>query len=84
MQAGYFDGLWRSDQPGAYENTNFESYVFKNGSISACYLNTALGHLCEQGNVPPIGVDARTVEDVQAAVRFAGKHNLRVVIKNTG
>ncbi|KAF7777755.1 CAZyme family AA7 [Agaricus bisporus var. burnettii] len=78
------DSIWRADQPGAYENINFESHLFQNGSISACYLNTTLGIPCEQGNVPPIGVDARTVEDVQAAVKFAGQHNLRLVVKNTG
>jgi hypothetical protein len=84
VQSHRRDSIWRSDQPGAYENINFESYVFKNGSINACYLNTTLGIPCKQGNVPPIGVDARTVEDVQAAVKFVGQHNLRLVIKNTG
>lgn len=78
------DSLWRADQPGAYENTNFETYMFKNGSVSGCYINTTLGLPCEQGSVPPIGVDARTTEDVQAAVKFAARHNLRLVVKNTG
>ncbi|KAK1230625.1 hypothetical protein PQX77_006277, partial [Marasmius sp. AFHP31] len=36
------------------------------------------------GSVPPIGVDARDVEDVQVAVKFAAEKNLRLVIKNTG
>ncbi|KAI9064717.1 FAD-binding domain-containing protein [Trametes sanguinea] len=35
-------------------------------------------------NVPAIGVDARTVRDVQTAVQFAAQHDLRLVIKNTG
>jgi hypothetical protein len=48
------------------------------------YLNTTFGVPCEQGSVPPIGVDARTVGDVQAAVKFAGQNNLRIVVKNTG
>ena len=34
--------------------------------------------------VPVIGVDARMPGDVQEAVKFAGSHNLRLVIKNTG
>ena len=63
---------------------NFESFVFKNGTISACYLNTSLSVPCEQGNVPVIGVDARTPEDIQAAISFAVQYNLKVVVKNTG
>ncbi|KXN83406.1 6-hydroxy-D-nicotine oxidase [Leucoagaricus sp. SymC.cos] len=84
VQQNWGDGNWRADHPGTYENINFEAYTYKNGSISACYLNTTLGFPCEQGNVPPIGVDARTIEDIQAAVKFASRHNLRLVVKNTG
>lgn len=83
-QPNWDNGLWRADQSGAYENLNFEMFLNKNGSISACYLNTTLDIPCEQGNVPPIGVDVRTVGDVQVAVRFAARHNLRLVVKNTG
>lgn len=84
VQAGWFDGIWRSDQSGAAENTNWETYTFPNGTIQGCYLNTSLGFPCQQGGVPAIGVDARTPGDIQEAVNFAGKHNLRLVIKNTG
>jgi len=76
-------GVWRADRPGSVDLANFESFIFKNGSISACYLNTSLAP-CEQGNVPIIGVDARSVGDVQAAIKFVAAHNLRLVIKNTG
>jgi hypothetical protein len=62
----------------------FETFIFQNGTISGCYFNTTLGFPCGQGSVPPVGVDARTVQDVQAAVKFASKHNLRLVVKNTG
>lgn len=37
--------------------------------------------ICNQGSVPPLGVNATTAEDVQATVRFASKNNLRLVIK---
>ena len=84
VQAGWFNGVWRSDQSGAAEHTNWETYTLPNGTIHACYLNTTLGFPCEQGAVPVIGVDARTPGDVQEAVKFAGNHNLRLVIKNTG
>src|ERR1700722_11339022 len=78
------NGIWRATKPGSMQNPNYESYFFPNLTISACYLNTKLGALCEQGSVPVIGVDARTVSDVQVAVSFAKKHNLRVVVKSTG
>jgi len=84
VRAGWFNGAWRSDQSGAAEHTNWETYTFTNGTIQACYLNTTLGVPCQQGGVPVIGVDARTPNDIQAAVNFAAKHNLRLVIKNTG
>ena len=78
------DGSWRSNLPGAMQVPNFETYTFKNGTIDACYYNYTLGFPCDQGNIPILGVDARQVSDVQAAVQFAVKHNLRLVVKNTG
>ena len=66
------------------QNTNFEAYWFRNGTIDACYLEINLGLPCKQGSIPPIGVDVRTVGDAQAAVKFADHKNLRLVVKNTG
>ncbi|KAH9478073.1 putative FAD-linked oxidoreductase [Psilocybe cubensis] len=80
----YTNGTWRADTPGAMQNTNFEAFIFSNGTVDACYLDASLGFPCLQGSIPPIGVDARTVSDVQAAVKFAKRFNLRLVIKNTG
>ena len=82
--AGWYTGIWRSDQPGADVFSNHETYTFPNGTIQGCYLNTTLGIPCQQGSVPVIGVDARTPGDIQEAIGFARKHNLRLVIKNTG
>ncbi|KAF5349334.1 hypothetical protein D9758_011757 [Tetrapyrgos nigripes] len=78
------DGRWLADRAGAMQSMNFQNFIFPNGTIEACYLNVSLGFPCEQGSIPPIGVDARTVEDIQTAVMFASQHNLRLVIKNTG
>jgi hypothetical protein len=66
------------------QSPNFETLIFNNGSIGACYMNTTLAVPCQQGGVPISGVDVRSVSDIQAAVRFAVKYNLRLVIKNTG
>ncbi|KAF8833030.1 hypothetical protein BDN67DRAFT_72598 [Paxillus ammoniavirescens] len=62
------DGNWRSSMPGSLEALNWETFVFKNGTIEACYLNTTITGTCGQGRVPVIGVDARSVADIQAGV----------------
>ncbi|KAI0711904.1 FAD-binding domain-containing protein [Cerioporus squamosus] len=82
--AGWNDGAWRTNQTGAMQSPNFETFTFPNGTIEACYLNTTLGVPCGQGSVSVIGVDARSIGDIQAAVKFAAKHNLRLAVKNTG
>ena len=66
------------------QSPNFETFTLPNGMFEACYINTALDVPCGQGSVPVIGVDARSVADIQAAVKFAAKHNLRLAVKNTG
>ena len=84
VTANFTNSNWRSSQPGAMQSINFETFDFHNGHISACYLDTTLGFPCEQGSVPPVGVDARSESDVQAAINFAKQHNLKLVVKGTG
>lgn len=81
---GSLNGVWRAEQPGSMQNKNFETHVFPNGTISACYYNTSLAPTCEQGSIPVVGVDARSWHDVSAAVRFAARNHLRLTVKNTG
>ncbi|KAF9242106.1 hypothetical protein BU15DRAFT_44331 [Melanogaster broomeanus] len=78
------DGNWRSSMPGSMQFRNFETFMLKNGTIDACYINTTITGSCGQGSVPIIGVDARSVADIQAAINFAVKYNLKLVVKNTG
>ncbi|EIW74307.1 FAD-binding domain-containing protein [Coniophora puteana RWD-64-598 SS2] len=82
--ANYTSGIWRSDMVGSMEAPNWESYIFQNGTIAACYPETNITGACDQGNVPVIAVDARTPADIQAAVNFSVMHDLRMVVKNTG
>jgi hypothetical protein len=82
--SSWTNGIWRSNHPGAMQTTDWETFTNPNGTIEACYLNTTLGFPCQQGSVSVIGVDARSPQDIQAAVKFASKHNLRLVIKGTG
>lgn len=39
---------------------------------------------CDQGVVPTYVIKATKVSDIQAGVKFARKHNLRLIIRNTG
>ncbi|KAH7907437.1 hypothetical protein BJ138DRAFT_1160149 [Hygrophoropsis aurantiaca] len=84
LAENWANGNWRADQPGSMEAPNWETYTLANGTIEACYANTALGVPCSQGSVPVIGVDARGPDDIRAAIQFAVRHNLRLVVKNTG
>ena len=59
VRTRYTDGNWRSGQPDSMQNTNFEAYMFPNGTVNACYLNVIVGFPCKQGGIPPIDVDAR-------------------------
>ncbi|KAG0244736.1 hypothetical protein BGW41_006294 [Actinomortierella wolfii] len=78
IKAGYFNATWRQNQPGAVEVTNWETL---NGQ--GC-LGFNRSQPCLQGSVPLYSVKALTTADVQASVRFAAKHNIRLAIKNTG
>lgn len=75
------DGFWRSDQPGALINVNFE---IMSNETWGCQLNVSASTPCTQGNLPVLAARVTSLADVQKAVRFAAKHNLRLVIKNSG
>lgn len=70
---------WRTDQPGAYTGMLWEY-----GPIDQCFINTTRSAPCEQGYVPRYSVNASSVADIQAAVRFADEHDVLLAIKNTG
>ncbi|KAJ6461645.1 FAD-binding domain-containing protein [Mycena vulgaris] len=73
-------GLFRSTIPGAMDQYNFEQ-DYDMTLPSLCLRN---GTTCGQGNVPIYSVEAKTVAHIQAAVKFASEHNLRVAIKSSG
>lgn len=75
------DGFWRSDQPGAMITMNFE---IQSNETWGCQLNASASAPCTQGNLPIYAAKVLSVSDVQKAVQFAAKHNLRLVIKNSG
>ncbi|KAF7369145.1 FAD-binding domain-containing protein [Mycena venus] len=72
--------LFRSTIPGAMDQVNWEQGYDLNPP-SLCLRNATT---CGQGAVPIYSVEAETVADIQAAVKFSSTHNLRVVIKSSG
>ncbi|CAE6461869.1 unnamed protein product [Rhizoctonia solani] len=76
VKASWNDSFWRADQPGSMMN------IFR-GSPE-CNVDTPRNVTCEQGFVPVYSVDARNENHVSEAVKFAGEHDLRLVVKNTG
>lgn len=72
---------WRISHPGAVLWTNWEAWAERNES---CYFGTSRNIPCGQGRVSLYSAVVEKPEHVQAAVRFASKHNLRLAIKNTG
>ncbi|KAJ7452276.1 hypothetical protein FB451DRAFT_1524131 [Mycena latifolia] len=78
--AQWSSGLFRSTIPGAMDQVNFEQGYDLNPP-SLCLRNSTT---CGQGDVPIYSVEAETVQDVQAAVKFAVAHDLRLVVKSSG
>ncbi|KAF9164761.1 hypothetical protein DFQ26_001070 [Actinomortierella ambigua] len=76
IKKGYKHDRWRQLQPGAVQQTNWETI-----KGVGCLLNQTT---CEQGAVPLYTVNASSVADIQATVRFAAQHNVRLSVKNTG
>ncbi|KAI8065663.1 hypothetical protein BC940DRAFT_368666 [Gongronella butleri] len=78
------DEKWATDQAGALTNERWlmgSPYLPEN---QTCGFNTTRSQPCPQGNVPVYAVDVHEQADMQAGVRFASKHNLRLVIRATG
>ncbi|KAJ6486820.1 FAD-binding domain-containing protein [Mycena sanguinolenta] len=78
--AQWTSALFRGMIPGAMSYVNWEQGYDLNPP-SLCLRN---GTTCGQGDLPVYSVEAETVADVQAAVKFASQYNLRLVIKSTG
>lgn len=82
--ASQADPVWIASQPGSMQNLAFESSIFGNSTSPACSFNTTESTPCGQGSVPSFGVNVTVENDVVRALEFANKHNLRVVMKNSG
>ncbi|KAL3481064.1 FAD-binding domain-containing protein [Aspergillus californicus] len=73
--------IWRIAQPGALLALNWET----RGETETCFLESAQQNTtCYQGRIPEYSVLAESEKEIQAAVRFAKRHNIHLVIRNTG
>jgi hypothetical protein len=57
--------------------------IFTNRSCSP-FNDIQPGDVCEVGSYVPYAIDVHTPDDVKKALTFAKKHDIRVVIRNTG
>ncbi|KAF9136547.1 hypothetical protein BG015_003095 [Linnemannia schmuckeri] len=86
----YRDLPWRQSQPATAQYSNWESVTVmdnnKSQVIQGCfgYEGHQRHQPCHQGAVPLYTVKALNIADVQATVRFASTHNIRLTVKNTG
>ncbi|CAE6529064.1 unnamed protein product [Rhizoctonia solani] len=76
VKTNWNNSFWRANQTGAMQNSVWDSPY--------CRTDTPRNIPCDQAFVPVYSVDARDDDHVTKAVEFAGKHNLKLVVKNTG
>ncbi|WEW56366.1 hypothetical protein PRK78_001809 [Emydomyces testavorans] len=75
------NSVWRSQEPGAVQYINWETWPEKQ---QTCYIGGDRKIPCGQGRISRYSAVAHKPDHIQQAVRFAAKHNLRLVVKNTG
>ncbi|KAN0105124.1 FAD-binding domain containing protein [Russula decolorans] len=77
--AQWESGIFKQTIPGSMNTYNWEQDYGPPPEL--CLRN---GTTCAQGDVPLYAVNATTVPHIQAGVRFAQAHDLRVAIKSSG
>lgn len=86
IKSNWHNGMFRVSLPNALQFINWES-IINSTAIEQCDpfgdVNNPVD-ACFQGRIPWGIVNATTVSDIQKTVKFASKHNLRLVVKNTG
>ena len=66
---------------GALQWQNWEAWAEEN---QQCYVESLRSIPCEQGRVSLYSAETENGLQIQAAVTFAVKHNIKLVIKNSG
>ena len=81
VSSQWTNSTYRAGQPGAVQWANWEAWPAHN---QTCYVDTAPSIPCGQGRVSLYSVQAKSAAHIQAGVRFARQHNLRLAVKNSG
>ncbi|KAJ5963115.1 hypothetical protein N7481_013420 [Penicillium waksmanii] len=81
VQANTNNSTYRSSQPGALQWENWETWP---AADEKCYTETPRSEPCEQGRLPLYSAEVRTAQHIQTVVNFVTRHNIKLVIKNTG
>ncbi|KAK8061163.1 FAD-binding domain-containing protein [Apiospora hydei] len=71
-----FPTLARMDVPGEFMDMSFKNY--------SCDAFAPRSAPCSLGNHASYVIEVRDAEDVKSALAFVVKHNIRLVVKNTG
>jgi hypothetical protein len=74
VEANWTDASFQANFPIGYSYPHTQSCDIPGGNTSTCSI----------GDSPVYAIEALTREDVIAGVKFAGKNNVRVVVKMTG
>ncbi|ORY36743.1 FAD-binding domain-containing protein [Rhizoclosmatium globosum] len=85
VQSIYYDAAGRTDSPGASFWTNYETCGNKDCVMDLLVPGLVVGPgSCELGRLSPYALVASSPKDISAAILFAKRYNIKVVIKNTG
>ncbi|PPQ84751.1 hypothetical protein CVT24_002632, partial [Panaeolus cyanescens] len=86
VKSKWHNGAFRTSVPEAAQFINWETMI-NSTAVDQC---DPFGDVtdptstCYQGRVPWGVVKVKTIADIQKTVRFASRHNLKLIVKNTG
>ena len=81
IQSNAHNSSYRALQPGAMQYENWGSDPARG---EQCYVASPRFLPCGQGRIPLYSAAVKTARHIQAVVKFAAKHNVKLAIKNTG
>ncbi|PPQ79352.1 hypothetical protein CVT24_007456 [Panaeolus cyanescens] len=86
VKSKWHNGAFRTSVPEAAQFINWETMI-NSTAVDQCDPFGDVSdptNTCFQGRVPWGVVKVKTISDIQKTVRFASKHNLKLIVKNTG
>ncbi|KAJ5369416.1 hypothetical protein N7509_014028 [Penicillium cosmopolitanum] len=81
VQTNTYNSTYRSLHPGALQWENWETWP---AADEKCYTESPRSDPCEQGRLSLFSAEVRNAQHIQTIVNFVTRHNIKLVIKNTG